>query len=104
MADDRLRLPLAVPYEPRDANTDKDCVLRNAYIDVSQSEVLYAVKRPGFVIGAGGFTVGNNRGVFYHNGKIFVVDQNGGLQGFIPSPNPIPSYYVVNNDEDFVNA
>jgi len=42
----RVPIPVAAPIEPRAAGTDKDCLLRNCYVE-KQASGLQIVKRPG---------------------------------------------------------
>ena len=83
----KVRLNLALPSEPRDSTFNKDSLVKNAFLEPSKSGTAYLRKRPALVFGSGGVTVGNNRGIFYHNGTLWVVNSGNGLQGYNPSPN-----------------
>jgi hypothetical protein len=79
----KTRISLALPTIPREPNTNKDAVVKNAYIDNSQTGVSYAVKRPGFYAGLEGITTGTNKGVFWNpnpnNPGIFIINSLGEL-------------------------
>lgn len=96
------RIPLATPSEPRDETLTKDSLLTNCFIDQSKVGTMYAVKRPGFTVGTEGITTDTNRGIFYHNGTVYYIDENDTLQGFIPPGTFYPSYYTVTEVEDVV--
>jgi len=98
----KVRLNLALPTEPRDSSFSKDALVKNAFIESSKAGVAYLRKRPALVFGSGGVTVGNNRGIFYHNGTLWAVNSGNGLQGYIPSPGFSGTPYVVVSNEDFV--
>jgi len=100
---ERKRLELGVPTEPRDANLDKDALLQNAFVEKNPYGAIFAVKRPGFVMGSDGVTTGLNRGIFYHNGTVWYVTTNPGiLGGFIPSGNMFGAQSVVISNEDYI--
>lgn len=102
MAVTKLRLNLALPTSPRDAVSSKDALMQNAYIDTDSANTMFAVSRPGFVVGTEGVTSGDNRGIFFHNGTVWIVDSTGGIQGWIPEDNLFGGYYTVTNNQDFV--
>jgi len=99
-----LRLSLAVPTEPRNSSIEKDALTKNAFLEVSKSGTNFCVKRPGFFVGTEGVTTGLNRGIFYHNGVIWVVNSGNGLTGY---GGPIGGGgfsfpYIVVSNEDFL--
>lgn len=97
-----IRLNLGLPSEPRDASLTKDSLVKNAYLEPSKSEVIYIRKRPGFVVGTEGVTTGNSRGIFYHNGIVWVVTEGYGLQGWAPPIGGFGIPFIVVANEDFV--
>lgn len=62
------RLALAVPTEPRNAQSlDKDALLQNAFIDTdANTGVLYAVKRAGKILVEETVGTDENRGLYYN--------------------------------------
>jgi len=79
---DSIRLSLAVPLTIRNENNlDKDALLRNAFIEISQSGTGFAVKRAGYSLGTNSIMVGTNRGIFYN--------PNDGVNYYVDSTNNI---------------
>jgi hypothetical protein len=72
-----LRLPLAVPTEPRSADSlDKDSLLQNAYIDKDPTETAYVVKRPGMTLEEETVNVEENRGIYFNpnQNKLYYIN------------------------------
>lgn len=72
-----LRLPLAVPTEPRN-NDDltKDALLQNAYIDKDPAGSLYTIKRPGMTLEEETVNVESNRGIYFNpnQNKLYYIN------------------------------
>lgn len=98
-----LRIPLALPTEPRDVELTKDSKLTNSYVEQSKIGTVYARKRPGFQAGYEGTTT-DNLGVWFNDGVIWTIDPDDAsvLLGFIPSTPIGFGEYTVISDEDFV--
>lgn len=101
---DEIRLPLAMPTEPRAASLDKDSILTNCAIEASKTGTSYVVKRPGLLFGYAGSTT--NFGIYYYNGTVYTIDPDdpATLVGFVPSapatlvPTPVSYYYELAGD------
>jgi len=72
-----IRLSLAVPTEPRNADLYKDALLQNAFIDTdTNTKTLYAVKRAGKELLEEPVNVEENRGIYYNQNqnKLFYIN------------------------------
>lgn len=100
---ERVRTPLAIPTVPRNASVDTDAMLRNAYIDNSQSGTQVAVKRPGFLYGYDAITTGTNKGIYFdpYQPILWYIDDTEGLQG-IPylGNNIFGQFWVITDPYD----
>jgi hypothetical protein len=98
-----IRLPLAMPFEPRDPTLAKDSLLVNMFPEQSKTGTAYVEKRPGFVVGYSGTTT-PNLGIFYYNGVLYQIDPDdaGVLLGWVPPADIGFGFFTVISDEDFV--
>lgn len=73
---ERLRLPLAIPTEPRSGELDKDSLLRNAFLDEDPNNTVYAVKRAGRTLKSSPSTT--NRGIYFNpnQNKFFYINSS----------------------------
>ena len=75
----KIRIPVDSTVLQRASAIGKDSLLTNTFVDTSVNQTKYVTKRPGFTLGYGGVTNGNNYGIYTspNTGSFYYIAGNG---------------------------
>lgn len=63
----KVRLPLQVDLRNREANSEKDSLITNGYVEESPSKQLFTIKRPGMQLEIVGLSNNDGNGIFFYD-------------------------------------
>lgn len=74
----KQRLPLAVPFSPRDSVQDKGATAINTFMDIDPMGTAYATKRAGYILKTSSITATLNKGIIFNTnqGLLYYINNN----------------------------